>query len=295
VDAGLFSEIGPDGIVKNLRLTGTVSVTNNAIANAGAVAGKNRGKIFNISSSVNVSATSAMSSAFAGGIAGENGTSGLTPGTPASPSIRNSYSTGNVSAIVMDSGKAAAGGIVGYMSNDNDSEVNYCWAEGNISSSHPAPTGPTTNMARSGGIAGELENSTKIKLQNNVALNSTLSATNISHRIASYEVALGNDPIFANNFAVSYMDDGVGASWVIGPDRADGEDFGIIKDAIPPPPPSNPAIPGNWTAQVPPATPTAGVLYGPGWSFLDTPGESNPWQWKTTRPGLWFETAINTP
>ena len=273
---GLFSDIGINGTVKNLRLQGSVNATNSTgSVYAGAVAGRNQGMIRNVSSSVSVSgetsSTSIANNAYIGGIAGDSGI--LTGGGGSSAFIMDSYSTGSVTANSANGG-ASAGGIAGHMT--SSSFIRFSWAEGTISSNADNGT------ARSGGIAGELLNAATITLENNVALNSTLTAegsSNVVNRIATFSA----NPTFTNNFADRFMPAPTGSSWAqIGLGLADGAHF-----------PDDPDDHiGNWTAS------TSSDPPGPGWIIPGEDNEDRPWQWELpadNRPRLWFEAGVNVP
>ena len=156
-EAGLFGRIGQYATVKNLALTGSISITSGGSETfAGAVAGYNAGTISNVSSSVSVTVNnSSIDFCFAGGITGEN------YGT-----IKNCYSTGDVSASATG-GTANSGGIAG--DNFQNSSISYCWASGTIS-------GGGSYGAYVGGIAGA-NNTTNATIKYCVALNYRLEQT----------------------------------------------------------------------------------------------------------------------
>jgi len=172
---GLFESIGSRGMVKNLKLSGSIYIYPDSTLTVGGVAGINNGTIQDISSTLSINANSTMTntSVIAGGIAGTNngtiqncsvssyaslmvsadneadagGIAGSNSGT-----IQNCYITCNVSAGTTGTGTTVtAGGIVGMM---NGGSINYCWAGwyGNISGYSSGDDNPLITGV--GGIAG---------------------------------------------------------------------------------------------------------------------------------------------
>lgn len=133
-NAGIFSTIGKDGKVEDLRVySGTFSGTDNA----GAVAGVNNGTISNVTAFGNVVDVQNTSNgaSYAGGIAGTN-----------SGTIDNVTVTGTAtqsSEVTAGSAEAAAGGIAGL----NDSTISNSTANSAVNSS----AGDATAL---GGVAG---------------------------------------------------------------------------------------------------------------------------------------------
>ena len=197
--AGLFGIIGSGGVVKNLRLTGSFSVSIASPSYVGAVAGSNAGTVSNVSSSVSITAESTSTSAtrqiFAGGIAGNN------PGR-----IKNCYSTG---AVTASGSEVRAGGIAGQ--SFSSGSIENSWASGNITGN-----GSTSNPYV-GGIAGSIHQSATIN--NCVALNSTLTANSGTYtsRIAWSDAVSA----FTNNYGNTIM---TGGSWTNNKAANDGED-----------------------------------------------------------------------
>jgi len=160
---GLFGFIGEGGTVKNVNLTGTVTISGTGLVGGiGGIAGANEGTIENCSFSgtVNGSTTSDQ----VGGIVGRNtgtvinsrsaatisgrtsvgGIAGVNNGN-----IENSYNTGSVS------GNQQVGGIVGNNVNSGN-YIKNCYNTGDITA-----TAPTNSHA--GGIAGTNQTSALIE------------------------------------------------------------------------------------------------------------------------------------
>jgi hypothetical protein len=177
-----------NGTVKNLRLTGSVTVSSTsgdgyfaAIVHATGTAGIIR----NISSQVTVSSSNDyMNVSVAGGIVGFN------RGT-----VENCYSTGDISAL--NGNVPYAGGIVGRRTGT----VNRCWTSGVV----------TTNRACvAGGIFGYLEetSSRPVNVSNCVALNPSLSLVADDKDFSARVVGRSVFPdvfSYSNNFGLSTM------------------------------------------------------------------------------------------
>jgi hypothetical protein len=151
--AGLFGVIDSEGIVKNLRLEGTITFSESEAIYfyVGAVAGENWGTIKNIVSSVIIQ-NNGVANTYAGGIAGIN------IGT-----IENCASIGQIGNPNTDSNFIIrAGGIVGQ---NPDGKINNCWASGEITAS--------LDNGYAGGIAGSINNPGSIK--NCVAVNAKIT------------------------------------------------------------------------------------------------------------------------
>ena len=138
-DLGLFSKVGPDGTVKDLKLA--VDITTTAGSNIGGVAGSNSGTVQNCTVSGNVKGNNQV-----GGVVGHNtnivqncAVSGLgsvegnfyvggVVGYNDSGIVQNCYAT--VSVTVTDTGTGDYfGGVVGY---HNSGTVINCYATGNV-------------------------------------------------------------------------------------------------------------------------------------------------------------------
>jgi hypothetical protein len=268
--AGLLG--GNGGVVKNLRLTGTVSVsTNSGDIYAGAVAGLNiaTGTIRNVSSTVIVTAANTSTGSafvYAGGIVGEN--YGLIDDCSAGETI-----TGNRNAGL---GTPNTGGIAG----KNSGAINRCYAWGNVISDNNS--GPT------GGIAGFNEG----EVSNCAALNSKVD--NVGTYTTNRGRVIGNNSSGSMNFNYAYdlMQLGSSSTGISGSiSSKDGENI----------PTTDLASSGSdtwWTV-----TGVGWPTFQPGSSFSEPSG--SPWYWSKTVaipmnsisgsgvsayvPALWFE------
>ena len=268
--AGLFAIISEDGVVKNLKLTGSVIVSEFANMYAGAVAGENQGNIYNVSSSVTVNATAdypgglaPSSSSYAGGIAGLQAAPLSYTG-----SIKNCYVTGDITST-SESDISYAGGIAGRIySNGNDNIITHCWASGTITGIN------TASSAYTAGIVGVA--ATDSTITNCVALNSNLDNSVSVSSFANRIVSVAGYVDLNNNYAsVSMFLRGGSFSWSGTYMNSDGGDVTSTEASTP-----------TWWKNT-----TAGS--GPGWDIKDTKAtanETNPWYWGTDdRPRLWFE------
>ena len=185
---GLFGCIDSKGIVQNLGVKGTVSVTsNNNTACAGGITGNNNGTIQNCYTDVTVtSSTGDTKNSFdcAGGIAGLNNNK-----------ISNCYTRGNSTAVMF------AGGIVGM----NTGTIEQCYATGAIETTR-------TTIAGAGGIAGYTSGGSYTRKC--IALNSSITGAP-SGRIS------GKDE---GAFAGNYASPAISGTWKnIAADGIDGE------------------------------------------------------------------------
>lgn len=140
---GLFSWVGPQGVVKNLGVNANIKVefkptSTQYYAFAGGIAAINDGKIIDCWSEGSIYLKSATSVAEAGGIAGASGTENMRTGE-----IRGCY---NLAAIETVADDAYAGGILGSAQN-NGHIVSYCYNRGPIKA-----TGVNSNNTAAGGI-----------------------------------------------------------------------------------------------------------------------------------------------
>ena len=272
INYGLFNEIGINGNVRNLKITGNLGVSygvdgfNNEL-NVGSVAGVNRGTIENVSSSVNVRSQNNKyyddsSFANAGGIVGVN-RGGI---------IKNCYSTGNVTAQITRpaAGGANAGGIAGYV--DNSGSIAICWAIGTIEA-----VSNNNDNAFAGGIVGYI-NATGF-VEHCVTRGRTINASGNSGNLndkAGRIFGGENNGNFNNNFANSFA----GAVRVNGSDvtgaQGDKNGGGISTSQL-----------DSWTTG------------GPGWTLntQNNANTNNPWYWHGVNacPILWFESSWNSP
>jgi hypothetical protein len=148
--AGLFGYIGSGGIVKNLKLTGSITSDKGYV---GALAGRNSGTVSNISSSVDVECTYTTALSHAGGLVGENW-----------GPISNCYTTGDVKATSPNVF------IAGITTGNSTATIEYCWASGNIIAQPSAPTGSCVAGIHAG-------NPDPNPVSNCVALNPSISST----------------------------------------------------------------------------------------------------------------------
>jgi len=260
--APLFRDVGSGGKVTNLKLTGTINSTSSSHIIFGAVAWDNHGEISNISSSVtvNLSATSATAYAFAGGIVGINYGTGT---------IKNCYTTGNVTANSTANQQTIAGGIAAR----NNGTISNCWTSGIISA-----TGGNTRRW-SGGIVGYTE-SNPGNVSNCVALNADLRGTTVN-RIdtsdRSYTNNWGHGDIRLNNVVSS-------TNWSNLNSGKDGRNLYSTDMNL-----------SAWWNYPPNGNPA-----GAGWSSIwggSLDARHIPWKWPTSGtnplPILWFETTVN--
>ena len=255
VYAGLFSQIGSSGEVKNLAMKGTVTVnfSDPSYCFAGVVAGDNNGTIRNVSSSVVFTASNSIDGIYIGGIAG---ICNAAPGI-----IKNCYSTNDITGS--SSVYLALGGILGRW--QSPGSVSYCWAEGSL----------YTGTGYAGGIIGS-NGSSGHTTTNCVALHGSFSpgGTPLDCRI----VGAQNDAGLSDNFANASMVNS-GAWGNVGHDMANGEGVAIS---------ATEATAGAWW------TGAGGPKWAAFWGGAD-PDETKPWHWDNVnlRPMLWFESTVN--
>ena len=140
---GLFSWVGPQGVVRNLGVNANIKVefkptSTQYYAFAGGIAAINDGKIIDCWSEGSIYLKSATSVAEAGGIAGASGTDNMRTGE-----IRGCYNLATIETVADD---AYAGGILGSAQN-NGHIVSYCYNRGTIKA-----TGVNSNNTAAGGI-----------------------------------------------------------------------------------------------------------------------------------------------
>ena len=273
--AGLFAIIDTNGVVKNLKLTGSVIVSAEANMRAGAVAGENRGNIFNVSSSVNVDAEAVTSYyitsyySYVGGIAGLQAAP-----NPYTGSIKNCYVTGNITStskfegLGMTSEKSYAGGIAGIITNNGTNNITHCWASGIITANNDSVAAYTA------GIVGYVETTT-YSITNCVALNSNLNSDSMPSycsRLATFNYS----STLSNNYAntdITVNGSPPSSPFVNDSSGQEGGDVSLASASI-----------QSWWQD---------STNGPGWNIQNTnaaANEINPWYWGTdSRPRLWFE------
>ena len=253
---GLFGAIGAGGTVKNIGLTGSLNVSRSGgNLNVGALAGLNQGTIFNVASSVAVTAEG-DANVYVGGIVGESRTN--------SSLLENSYSSANITATTTGASNAYAAGIA----NITNGAVNYTWTSGIVS------------VNGSGGIvsAGGISNHglTPSRTAYSVALGSDVSATNTftttyQRRITGQMQTTGIVGTLLANFAINTMTPVVTGTLHSSPDGLD-------------------ITPGNandleWWRSTPAGNRPAWTVH----ANKASANEASPWWWDGNRPRLWFE------
>jgi uncharacterized repeat protein (TIGR02543 family) len=136
--AGLFGYMGPATAIKNLGVSGSVTVNSTGMSLIGGIAGGGGTSITDCYSAVNLSATSSSSGSGVTYVGGMLGSSSCT--------ITNCYNIGSVTAISTGAGSnsnAIAGGIVG----SNGGAISNCYNMGTISA-----TSTNNAVGQAGGI-----------------------------------------------------------------------------------------------------------------------------------------------
>ena len=248
---GFFNTISTSGIVKNLKLTGTITTVDFiGYLSVGSVAAVNRGTIQNISSAVNINAT-ADSTTYVGGLVADN-----------YGDIINSYCTGNVDLEARIS--PYAGGIVGLMRSGG--RIMYSWASGNVKGTFTSTAG---TVGYSGGIVGNGTGGGDVN--NCVALNGSVAASSPTGTAGTNarRITISTSIVLSNNFALTAMSLTITSGPVTPVNNPDGTDGGNF----------TPSTMANWN------TTTGWTVLNTGGS------ETNPWIWDATnlRPKLWFE------
>ena len=180
-DVGLFGYLSSGGVIKNLRVDGTLSCTASLLY-IGGIAGVNYGGTVQ-NCVVTATVTGISSAPYVGGVLGYQ-ISGTT---------QNCYTTGDVSAV-NTSGSPDVGGIVGM--NMNGGTIIACYATGSVQ----ADAQDGFNV---GGIVGN--NSISGRVNNCIALNASITGTGSSPsvgRIAGYNNAMLGGAILTNNYAI---------------------------------------------------------------------------------------------
>ena len=264
--AGLFGGISGSGIVKNLRLEGSITASfssANSVLYVGAVTGLIEGQavIRNVASAVSVTATGNVGNGcYVGGIAGSTGgAAGI------GSSLENCYSTGSVTSQVIAA--TPPGNNVGGIAGASGREIQFCWAEGAVSAASGNYQYAGGISGNAGGPAGSLSNC--VSLNSSISVNSSVS--NVGRVAGQAAAGINIQDSFANS-AMQLSTDG-GANWFtptspLGPTTINGADF------------SSSGL-GNWTA----------TSSGPGWTIESSGNgsENSPWEWRSSRPRLWFE------
>lgn len=176
-NAGIFSTIGADGVVKNLNIySGNFTGT----TNAGAVAGENNGRIENITAFGNT----VTASGNAGGIVGVN-----------NGAVDDVESTGSVIAA---NANAVVGGLVG--TNETDATINNSYSNSAVTTE----TGITTTGGL-GGVVGENKGEVTLVDSLGVTNGGTNNSSNIGgviginngtlHSAYNESIVSGNDKV----------------------------------------------------------------------------------------------------
>jgi hypothetical protein len=282
-EAGLFTR--NYGVIKNLKLTGSVTGTFDTPLTtgigAGAVATDNMGTIKRVVSTVTVSATQAgTGNLWVGGIAGTN-----------SGTIEDCSAGGNVQGNKPNTGGNApeAGGIAG--NNESGGSINRCYAYGDVS---------LTTVTSGSGIVGGIGGWNEGAISNCAALNGKVEngATSLTYqgRIAGYVDSVTGT--CTNNHAYADMQIGGQTTAVTGGVANDKNGADIAGATLP----ASGSETTLWTA--------SGVLDWP--AFQTSPASEplsdsiSPWYWHKTIaipandvnaagvaaayvPALWFE------
>jgi len=269
---GLFGMLDTPGLIKNLRLEGSISLIGSGNTSLGPLVGfVNSGTIRNISSSVSVTAVETSANfAFAGGIVANNflGT------------IENSYSTGNIRAentwtAPLATDRANASGIA---ATGNNGTYNNTWTAGTINALI-SNSANTQSNARAAGITN------RGTINNSVALTTSIVVT--THGTGTPNGSrISNEGTRSNNHALNPMTvtlNGMAKTLATGVNAADGADVTL----------ANANTLSWWRTTA-------------GWTIHDTQAAAqaaastggSPWYWSggtDPRPILWFETTVNRP
>jgi hypothetical protein len=268
---GLFEQIGAGGTVKNLSLSGSVSVSNTGAVYAGAVAGRvsgstsNPGKIMNIATTANIAVTGTGGEKYAGGIAGEVSTGGEI--------INCRNVAGSVSASfnylpLRDTYYWFCGGIAGYIRRYG--KVTYCYVKADIKNNGGGNSGEGYRWA--GGIAGAA----------NTVRGDLEDYSTITNCVVSLREAISNGQVNGTGGIIgggrSYLDDKYKDNFTYGPwSSSDWPRNGSLM--------ANEDTRSSWTKST--------AMGGPGWTIASSKGgsEDAPWWWDNTAklPKLYFE------
>jgi hypothetical protein len=267
---GLFEQIGEGGTVKNLSLSGSVSISNAGNAYAGAVAGRvsgatgSPGTIMNIATTADIAITGTNGNKYAGGIAGEVSTGGEISNCR---NVANSVSASYHNLLLKDSYFWSCGGIAGYIRGRG--KVMYCYVKADIKNFGGGGSGNGIRYA--GGITGAANS-----VLGDLNYNSTITnCVDLSETISNNEVG-GTGGIIGGgrtSFDDKYKDNFTHGTW----NGNDGEkDGSLMGDA---------SKTSSWTKST--------AIGGPGWTIASSKGgnEDAPWWWDATvkLPKLYFE------
>jgi hypothetical protein len=262
---GLFEQIGAGGTVKNLSLSGSVSISNGGAAYAGAVAGRVSGAIMNIATTTDIAISGTNGDKYAGGIAGEVSSGGeITNCRNVANSVSASFSSGR------DTYDWFCGGIAGYIRGRG--KVTYCYVKADIRNSGGGNSGD--GMRYAGGIAGAAN-----AVRSDLNANSTITnCVDLSEDIVNgMSGGVGTGGIIGNLLYLkdTYYEDNFthGSQW----NGNDGAKDGSLI--------TNVDVRSSWTKST--------AIGGPGWTIASSKSgnETAPWWWDATAklPKLYFE------
>ncbi|MDR0348234.1 MAG: hypothetical protein LBH90_01920 [Tannerella sp.] len=203
--AGLFCEVGKNGVVKNLKITGEIVYNSGTrTLHIGAIAGINLGTIQNCVSTCKITteggknnfgrtiltglAGAAINRVFlyengvyAGGLVGLN-----------SGKIENCYSASHIS--IDGKGIKCGGGIAGGNGSSEGGTIAQCFATGIVTTIGAGSTGRKGSHRAAGGIAGL--NCSRGFIENCVALNESLTARDVSCVVGlNFQFDAGQNPL----------------------------------------------------------------------------------------------------
>jgi hypothetical protein len=268
--AGLFGYIGVNGTVKNIKLDGSISITqNNGSLFVGAVAGFSQGTIENVASSVTIEGLG-EGNVMCGGIVGQLGTDNT-----GARIIRNCTVSANITGTIINNGGGwvYAGGIAGRVGGPTNitvgsqSSISYCLVGGDI----------TIKGTVVGGILGDFINAAanlnNCVVWDNVTIISTQSITNNVGRIVGDKMSatLTKNYVTSNVELLYNPNTPFNVASSTDDTSKHGADF------------TNATEKSSWGTS------------GPGWKFAEPdapdnlPNETNPWIWDSDKPKLWFE------
>jgi hypothetical protein len=182
---GVAGGIFPSAEIRNVSSSVDVTATSSGEVYAGGILGGSQGTVSNVYATGNVSATGSAS-VYVGGIAGAS-----------QGAVSNVYTTGNVSATTTGNTESVyAGGIVGTGS------VTYAYVTGSVSAVATG-TGPGDHSVTvgAGGIAGAASGD---PVRYTVALNSAVSASGNNYNKCSFRITSTNTGTVTTNDAVNY-------------------------------------------------------------------------------------------
>ena len=292
---GLFDSIGSTGVVSNLKLAGSMSITNPSIKEVsslyvGAVAGSNSGTIKNVTCQLTSISATGTGIVRVGGIVGNIGAGGT---------IRNCYTTGTIIAkntIDSNTGNSGVicGGIAGYMSYNGT--IEYCYSSATIESWSCTPTTDAT----AGGILGFAylwSTYGTITVSGCVGMNPVLKSTRTFYsgggtlgRIIGSSGGMTTD---GSNFSYNYAKSDMQVLYEIGsfPTGGTTGDGLLTSSGYHTNKHGGDVTSANLQLQTWWQTSTVGPLWATSiWYDNDINNrDSKPWKWANNQPVLWFE------